>query len=105
MQHELTARTGINQLVLLNIVLQTQDQVASSIPKHRLVLFVKHILEWCKGDSTSISTQAECCKALTKILPSVQDVYGSHWSETVTCLTNTWLNAQGYSVGNIWEGG
>ncbi len=105
LQHELIDRTGLAQLVFLNLALQTQDGLASLIPQHRMILFVKQILKWCEGGVASFPTQAECCRALANVLPSVRDVYGSHWSETVTYLTDMWLDAENYSAGNIGGGG
>lgn len=53
--------------------------MVSSVPKQRLVFFMKHLLQWFESEAASDAIKAEACKSLTSILPSIGDLYGEHW--------------------------
>lgn len=67
-------------LVLMNALLHHGGSL-QEIPQHRLVLFVKNIVNWFEQDLLeSVYTTAEVATTLTAVLPLISDVYGSHWS-------------------------
>ncbi|KAI9812264.1 MAG: hypothetical protein M1832_000454 [Thelocarpon impressellum] len=83
---------ALRMLVLLNAIVQHQD-TANDIPPHRLVPFVKSLLDWWGGDDhePSVAAAAEVAKVLTIVLPVIQDVYGGHWSRTTKLVKDIWL--------------
>lgn len=55
----------------------------TEIPQQRLIFFVKHVVTQLQDDTVSTQTRTEIYKALTAILPSVKDIYGSFWAELI----------------------
>jgi len=80
------------QLIHLNLMLQDQDQIVSSIAKQRLIFFVKHICDWLQDESSGPVITAETCKALTLLLPAMRDVYGDHWAIIIEFMVKLWEN-------------
>lgn len=82
---------GLEKLIVLNSILNTQEDGTTSITKQRLIFLVKHILPWL-GENVSISLKVEVCKALGRILPGMADVYGEHWEQTLSFLVRYWAS-------------
>lgn len=85
----------LKQLVLLNIVLQEDDHVVSTIAKQRIIFFVKHIVPWLELDMEDSSIQVESYKALTFVLPHMNDIYGDHWNNVLERLLALWSQPSG----------
>lgn len=85
---------GLRQLVLLNLLLHGQEDVALSIAKQRLIFFVKHVVPWTQDTSSTVPVRAEVCRALTILLPQMSDIYGEHWGELLTALATSWSATQ-----------
>jgi len=81
---------GLRQLVLLNIILYGQEDIAQSIAKQRLIFFVKHVIPWLQDTNGTTPLQAEVCRALTILLPLMGDIYGEHWGELLNALAASW---------------
>jgi hypothetical protein len=88
-------------LLALNIILSTQEDVATSIAKTRLVLFVKHIIPWISAEAPA-SIRAETYKTIGHLLPSMADMYGEHWDQIVKSSLDLWRSyssdAEGSSI-------
>ena len=80
---------GLQKLVLLNCILRTQEDAAASIAKQRLIFLVKRLIPWL-GTGLLPTTKAEVCKVLTELLPSMADIYGEHWEQTLDFLSTYW---------------
>jgi hypothetical protein len=93
-----TGSRTLEALVILNVILATQEDAIAGIAKTRLVLFVKHIIPWISVE-TSAFTRVETYKALTHLLPSMADMYGEHWDKILKSSLNLWK-----SIANAAEG-
>lgn len=85
-------RQVLTQLVLLNTVL-SQNGIAETIAKQRLIFFVKHVVPWLDMANGSVEVRAEVCRALTSLLPLVSDLYGEHWGDILNALSAAWSRA------------
>jgi hypothetical protein len=79
----------LETLLTLNVIFATQEDVASSIAKTRLVLFVKHIIPWISAE-TSALIRAETYKTISHLLPYMADMYGEHWTQIVKSSLDLW---------------
>ena len=76
-----------SQLILLDAVVQW-DGTVSNVPRHRLVMFVKRVLGWLDAGVVEQSAPAAVSiSLLNAILPSIRDVYGSHWTSSCDIIT------------------
>ncbi|KAK0283748.1 hypothetical protein LTR35_006207 [Friedmanniomyces endolithicus] len=82
----------LEQLVLLNAIIHTQDDAVASIAKQRLIFLIKRLIP-ALSDSPIPSIKAEICKALSSLLPSMQDMYGDHWSQALLYVLGIWTSA------------
>ena len=82
-------------MVLLNLLASEDDDVVASIPTQRLVFLVKHLLQIMESDVKSPGLQAEIIKTLTIVFPSLEELYGSHWEETMDVLGRIWRETGG----------
>ncbi|KZM23839.1 zinc ion binding [Ascochyta rabiei] len=80
---------SLSQLVVLNTVL-SQDGIAETIAKQRLIFFVKQIVPWLDRTHGSLEIRAEVCRALTVLLPLMSDLYGEHWGDILNALSSAW---------------
>lgn len=86
----LTILVGFRQLILLNTLLYSQEDIKRSIAKQRLVFFVKHLVPWLASSEVALLIRAEVCRALTALLPIMSDIYGEHWGDIINALVVTW---------------
>lgn len=77
-------------MTMLNILVQGDRSVIGSIPTQRVVFLVKRILESLQSGSGPLSALAEGFKILAIALPSLGEIYGSHWAESLDLLDKTW---------------
>ncbi|KAF2640158.1 RING zinc finger protein-like protein [Massarina eburnea CBS 473.64] len=85
---------GLRQLVLLNFLLYTQEDIVQSISKQRLIFFVKHVIPWLQDSENIVPIRAEVCRALTVLIPIMGDMYGEHWGQILTALAGIWSATQ-----------
>ncbi|KAI9847349.1 MAG: hypothetical protein M1838_000933 [Thelocarpon superellum] len=91
---------AVRLLVLLNAIIQYQE-TASEIPRQRLVPLVKRLMEWWNQEDidpaqsllSSSAATSEVAKVLLVLVPVIQDVYGSHWSQIVDFIGQTWAGS------------
>lgn len=76
--------SALSQLVLLNGLLRRSDELVSDIPQQRLVFYVQHIVKALP--SASRQELAEMLRSLAIILPSIKEIYGSFWANTLDSL-------------------
>jgi hypothetical protein len=86
-QQEKTAR----ELITLNNILTSQDDVLGMIAKQRLIFLIKHIIPWMDSEHDSL-IRAEVAKALAHLLPGMQDIYGEHWGQILSSMTDVWAH-------------
>ncbi|UJO21556.1 E3 ubiquitin-protein ligase listerin [Fulvia fulva] len=91
---------GLELLITLNAVLHTQEDIASSVQKTRVIFFVKHIIAWLTAETSPILA-AEVCKSLAALLPTMSDTYGEHWSQIIRFLEMFWSSPTSVSDGTI----
>ncbi|KAK0841406.1 hypothetical protein LTR03_009939 [Friedmanniomyces endolithicus] len=87
-QHQ---KATLEQLVLLNAIIHTQEDAVASIAKQRLIFLTKRLIP-ALTDSPALSIKAEICKVLSSLLPSMQDMYGDHWSQALSYVLSTWTS-------------
>ncbi|KAK1814744.1 hypothetical protein LTR12_010880 [Friedmanniomyces endolithicus] len=87
-QHQ---KATLKQLVLLNAIIHTQEDAVASIAKQRLIFLIKRLIP-ALSDSPALSIKAEICKVLSSLLPSMQDMYGDHWSQALSYVLSTWTS-------------
>ncbi|KAJ9231554.1 hypothetical protein DTO207G8_7361 [Paecilomyces variotii] len=90
---------ALRTLSLLNLLTQGDEDVAASVPTQRLVFLVKNLVQRWQSDLDFLDVKAEILKVLTFILPSLKEIYGSHWAETMEILSTTWKETNGGDEG------
>lgn len=83
-------RNGLSRLIYLNDILHNQLDMTGSIAKQRLVFLMKHLVSWLQDDNADDLAKAEICKLLQVVLPTIRDLYGSHWSQILEMLVRLW---------------
>ncbi|KAK4903385.1 hypothetical protein LTR27_000316 [Elasticomyces elasticus] len=84
----------LEKLVLLNTILQTQEETIASIAKQRLIFLVKRLVPAMSASQMPIMT-VEIAKVLSLLLPSMQDMYGDHWSQSLSFIIKSWMSTEG----------
>ncbi|KAF2478305.1 RING zinc finger protein-like protein [Lindgomyces ingoldianus] len=82
---------GLRQLILLNAILSSQEEIAQSIAKQRIIFFVKHALPFLGDSQCPLPIRSELCRALTVLLPLMSDMYGEHWVGILNSLSTSWV--------------
>jgi len=85
------------ELIMLNTILTSQDDVLGAIAKQRLIFLIQHIVPWLEPQYDS-QVRAEVAKAMASLLPGMQDIYGEHWIQILTALTGTWAQIDQDSI-------
>ncbi|GKZ19947.1 hypothetical protein AbraCBS73388_005061 [Aspergillus brasiliensis] len=89
------SKDGLRKLVLLNLLLTGEEEVATSIPTQRLVFLIKHLIQCLQSEDASLSIKAEIFQVLAVMLPNLQEIYGSHWEDCMDILATTWQETGG----------
>jgi hypothetical protein len=84
---EAKGQSAFKSLVVLNAILNSQEDMASTIAKNRLIFMVKHVIAWLDMQS-SLAIKTETLKVLTALIPSMADMYGEHWMQIVRFLAS-----------------
>ncbi|KAI7460887.1 hypothetical protein KC357_g8860 [Hortaea werneckii] len=85
---------ALEKLVLLNCILHTQEEAVETIAKQRLIFLVKRLIPALKTETTG-KLKAEICKAMTVLLPGMQDMYGEHWMQVLSYIISVWFTGDG----------
>ncbi|OJK04706.1 hypothetical protein ASPACDRAFT_109498 [Aspergillus aculeatus ATCC 16872] len=88
-------KDGLRKLVLLNLLLAGDQDVAASIPTQRLMFLIKHLTQCLQSDALSLSLKAETLQTLVFVLTCIQEMYGSHWEDCLEILDATWKRTSG----------
>lgn len=94
-QHE---HKTLEQLVLLNTILQTQEDAVATIAKQRLIFLVKRLVP-ALNTGVTLAITAELCKALALLLPGIEDIYGEHWAQVMAYLISFWTSVESRAGG------
>jgi E3 ubiquitin-protein ligase listerin len=82
-------------LVLLTLSSQAYETGELPVANNRIVFAVKQITSWLdEPEGLAASFSAEVCRALSKLLPCMKDVYGSYWEKTVQFCISLWNRAE-----------
>ena len=88
------------KLAMLSLILSNQSEILDSVPKQRLVFFVKNVVPWLSGSLSEV-VKATLCQVLTQILPQIADVYGEDWEKILEYLASSWLDAEGLDASAV----
>lgn len=80
---------ALRKLIQLNSVV-TQDAFVEESAKHRVLLFVNHVVAWLREGQVAQPIKAELCRSLTVLLPLISDRYGDQWNDILHALAATW---------------
>lgn len=92
---------ALRLLVLLNATLSVYDGEELPAAKNRLMFAVKQILSRneplprTEESSKSYEVLAEICRALQKLLPGINGMYGPHWLKALNLCQNIWSSSGG----------
>lgn len=87
--------TALKNLIFLNLLLQGDDGVLSSIPTQRLVFLLKNLIDCARVDDMALSIKPELFKAMAILLKQMRDIFGSHWNDSIMTLVSTWKSVNG----------
>jgi hypothetical protein len=80
---------AVRELVTLNTILSSQDDVLGVVATQRLVFLIKHITSWLEPEH-DLLVRSEVVKALAYLLPGMQEIYGEHWAQILSGITAIW---------------
>jgi hypothetical protein len=80
---------AVRELITLNTILNSQDDVLGVVATQRLVFLIKHITSWLEPEH-DLLLRSEVAKALAYLLPGMQDIYGEHWAQILSGMTAIW---------------
>ncbi|POS86077.1 hypothetical protein EPUL_002085 [Erysiphe pulchra] len=80
----------IKRFVLINSCLTIYDGVEIPVAKNRLVFSVKHVVSWMQRVEGRVEI-SEICRLLQRLLPSIKDIYGSFWEESLQICISIWM--------------
>ncbi|SPN98428.1 uncharacterized protein DNG_01473 [Cephalotrichum gorgonifer] len=89
-----TSETALATLVMLTCCLGFYQDKELPVQMNRLVFAVKNVTGWFEAeDPVDPFFAAESCRLLTRLLPRLSAVYGSHWESTLEFCTKLWESA------------
>jgi hypothetical protein len=80
---------ALQSLIQLNSVL-SQDDFLEESAKHRVLLFINHVVPWLHEKQVVQPIKAELCRSLAVLLPIISDRYGDHWGNILNALAAIW---------------
>ena len=96
---ERNVQPGLQKIVMLNLVLGTENLSLEGIPPQRIVFFVQHLSGVLEA-SASDGLRSEIFKSFTAFLPRISSIYGEFW-ETIFTGIATALEAEDSSISLI----
>ncbi|KAH6685780.1 hypothetical protein F5X68DRAFT_16953 [Plectosphaerella plurivora] len=81
-------------LVLFNACAKVYGPGEIPVPNNRLVFAIRQITTWLE-DPVALTPElsAEICRALQRLLPCINEVYGPHWERTIEFCSTLWVKA------------
>ena len=79
--------------MLLSCILTREEDYVNEVPQQRLVFFTKHIAQQLEIVQPTSNLGAQMLSTLAFTLPPIKDIYGSFWSELLTIIPKTGLQA------------
>lgn len=81
-------------LVLFNACADVYGAGEIPVPNNRLVFAIRQITSWL-DDPLGLTPRlsAEICRALQRLLPCINGVYGPHWERTIEFCTTLWASS------------
>lgn len=93
--------TGV-VLELLATVGQIYETGELPVAANRIVFAVKQITSWLEHPSEiNSSLSASICRALNVLLPSMKEVYGSYWEDTLQFCAGLWERAAHFDIDEV----
>jgi len=88
------ADSTLGLLVLLNAVLSVYDADVLPVAKTRVIFAVKQILSWKEILKVNSRLASEACRALQRLLPAVNGLYGEYWESSLLLCTSIWISKE-----------
>lgn len=86
-------------LALIVLCSNIYEQGQLPIANNRIVFAVRQITSWLEEpEALDAQLSSEVCRALTCLLPCMNEVYGSYWEKTVEFCLYLWNHAATYNV-------
>lgn len=85
----------VQRLLLFNLLVWDEDTLLGAIPQHRLVVFVKHLMDVLQNTHGAPSLEAELLKATCNVVGFISDVFGEHWQQMLAQASKCIGNASG----------
>ena len=86
-------------LVLLNASMRVYDVGELPVANNRLVFASKQLTSWLETpQDLDYRFAAEVCRALQRLLPCIQGVYGSYWELAIEFCISIWAKQIGQSL-------
>ncbi|EEU41435.1 uncharacterized protein NECHADRAFT_46064 [Fusarium vanettenii 77-13-4] len=86
-------------LVLLSSCAQVYETGEMPVANNRIVFAVRQITSWLdEPEDLSPALCAEICRALSKLMPCMKDVYGSYWEKTIEFCISLWNRAHEFEL-------
>lgn len=94
-----TSEKALASLVLLTCCLAFYEEGEVPVQMNRLVFAAKNVTGWFEAEGpVDPFFAAESCRLLTRLLPELASVYGSHWENTLEYCTRIWATAGEYPL-------
>ncbi|KAK4442443.1 hypothetical protein QBC34DRAFT_25201 [Podospora aff. communis PSN243] len=78
-------------IVLLNVCLSVYEAGDAPVDARKQTLALKQMTSWMDTpDEMSSSLAAEACKGISRVLPTVQGVYGPYWEQAIGFCILLW---------------
>lgn len=91
----LLTEPGFKNIVFANILIQNMETIVDSIPTQRVVFLVKNIIQVVQENLNSLDIRSEVFKLLRSVLRPLNEIYGSHWADSIEMLNTTWKEISG----------
>lgn len=85
------AENTLLTMVLLNACLSVYESGKLPVENRRQIFAVRQIASWTENPSElSSGLASEVCKALTRLFPNVETVYGPYWEDALKFCISLW---------------
>lgn len=85
--------SGLQPLVLLDLLLNGNFEALEGVPSQRLVFLMQTLLRLLTGSTSGVlEYQTLAMRILDPVLMSTKDIYGDHWSQFLEYIVSLWSN-------------
>lgn len=85
---------ALPSLVLLNLCMDVYEAGEVPVETRKQVLALQQFTRWTDApEDVGYQAAAETCKAITRVLPSTKDTYGSYWEQAIRYCIWLWNKA------------